>query len=147
MFKVGDYVKIKNTSLEGIIASIHKDRCKIRINNKIMNTTINNIEFSNHTPSNIQSTKISIMKNSSEGFVPEIMLRHQHLDEAIENLDRFLYKAVLNKVTYVKIIHGKSGGTIRKGVIEYLKNSDIIDSFRLGYSHEGSYGVTIAKIK
>ena len=89
-------------------------------------------------------TSISFTLNKSSNFDTELMLRHQTKDEALDNLDKFIYQALVNKVSIIKIVHGKHGGILRNAVHEYLKESKYVSSFRLGYPHEGSYGVTIA---
>ena len=47
----------------------------------------------------------------------------------------------------IKIIHGRNGGVLRKAVHEYLKHNKNVESYRLGNYYEGSYGVTIIKLK
>ena len=57
------------------------------------------------------------------------------------------YKAIKNNVKDIKIIHGKNGGILRKAVHDYLKHNKHVETFRLGNYYEGSYGVTIIKLK
>lgn len=151
MFDKNSFVKIKGTNVYGIVISKNNNKCIIKVKDKTVTSNIDNLELVDkeevYKKTDIPSPSINITLNSDKEFIPEIMLRHQTLSEAIDNLDRFIDKAILNKASYIKIIHGKNGGTLRKGVINYLENSEFIESFRLGYAHEGSYGVTIAKLK
>ena len=75
------------------------------------------------------------------------MLRHQTVEEALDNLDKFIDNAICNNVKIVKIIHGKQGGKLRHAVHDYLENSPYVKEHRLGGYYEGSYGVTIAFLK
>lgn len=75
------------------------------------------------------------------------MIRHQTVDEALSNLDKFIDNAICNNVKIVKIIHGKNGGILRREVHKYLENSPYVKGHRLGGYYEGSYGVTIAFLR
>lgn len=75
------------------------------------------------------------------------MIRHQTVDEALENLEKFIDNAICNNVKIVKIIHGKNGGILRREVHKFLDNSPYVKEHRLGGYYEGSYGVTIAFLK
>ena len=94
-----------------------------------------------------ETNSISITTNTPKKIEPEIMLRHLTKLEALENLDRFIDKALASGLVRVKIIHGKNGGIIRNAVHEYLDNHPYISSYNFGDYHEGGFGVTIAYIK
>jgi DNA mismatch repair protein MutS2 len=163
MFELGDVVKIKSSNLIGVICRkkrtnnnyeyivlINNNKLKIseerleKFNNNNNNNNNNNTN-NYRTFSKKQHITYDIFENTN--FNNEIMLRHQNVNEALETLEKFIDSAICNNVCVIKIIHGKHGGVLRKVVHEYLKNSEYISEYRLGYHHEGSYGVTIAKIK
>ena len=75
------------------------------------------------------------------------MIRHQTVIEAIENVDRFISSAIINKEKRIRIIHGRHGGILRDAVHEYLKNSPYVDTYKLADEYEGSIGVTIVYLK
>ena len=97
-------------------------------------------------PTNI-SKDIKVNVQLSSPPIDEIMIRHQTVEEALSNLDKFIDNAICNNVKIVKIIHGKNGGILRKEVHKYLENSPYVKEHRLGGYYEGSYGVTIAFLK
>lgn len=149
MFNLGDNVKVNNSSKIGkIIKVLDNNKYLVLLNDK-------NLIVNNHmlTPCNSQSNNICQVKINIENkdklktFTPEIMLRHQVLEEALFNLEQFIDDAFNNNVQTVRIIHGKNGGILRKAVHEFLKSNNKILSFRLGNYFEGSYGVTIATLK
>jgi dsDNA-specific endonuclease/ATPase MutS2 len=47
----------------------------------------------------------------------------------------------------VRIIHGKGTGTLRTTVHALLQRSPLVQSFRLGDEHSGSWGATIASLR
>ena len=86
-------------------------------------------------------------KDTKDNYVPEVMLRHLTKDEAIVKLDKFISDSICAKEKYVKIIHGKNGGVLKKEVWDYLRNSPFVKDFRLGGYFGGQFGVTIVNLK
>lgn len=145
MYSIGDYVKIKNQNIEGYITKINAQNIVIISKDKYVKSNINNIEKCNNTPSNTRSIKVNLKLSSPP--LDEIMIRHQTVEEALENLEKFIDNAICNNVKIVKIIHGKNGGILRHEVHKFLNNCPYVKEHRLGGYYEGSYGVTIAFLK
>ncbi len=152
MFKINDYVKVKNTNITGKIDRISKisgttnyriisGTNKLTVKEELLEPSKENLQSKN-----TNSYSVSLNDYSKENL-DEIMIRHQLKEEAISNLDKFIDKAVCAKKDKVKIIHGKHGGILREAVCEYLKTNPNVSSFKLGDYYEGSYGVTIAYLK
>lgn len=154
MFNINDIVKINGTNTSGKITRIKKTSTSILYTVNINNSNIiveeNQIKLDNKKQNENydNNNKVTITYNlDTEGFTNEIMLRHQTVEVALENLDKFISQAICNKEKRVKIIHGRHGGILRNAVHDYLKNSPYIESFKLGDYYEGSIGVTIAYLK
>ncbi len=145
MFYLGEYVKIKGTNIEGYIKNISNKNVSILYNDKLVKSSIDNIEKSNNIPNKETNFKVNV--NISSPPIDEIMIRHLTVDEALLSLDKFIDNAICNNVKIVKIIHGKNGGILRKAVHKYLNESPYVKEHRLGGYYEGSYGVTIAFLK
>jgi DNA mismatch repair protein MutS2 len=77
----------------------------------------------------------------------EMDMRGQRVDEGLDALDRYLEKAYLAGLPFVRIIHGKGTGRLRDSVRDALRNSPFIDRFESGGDKEGGEGVTVAHIK
>lgn len=145
MYTIGDYVKVTNSNITGKIVNISKQYITILANDKIVKLKKEQIEKIKE-PTNI-SKDIKVNVKLSSPAIDEIMIRHQTVEEALSNLDKFIDNAICNNVKIVKIIHGKNGGILRKEVHKYLENSPYVKEHRLGGYYEGSYGVTIAFLK
>ena len=52
-----------------------------------------------------------------------------------------------NKIFTVRIIHGKGRGFLLKGVIEILKKSPLVESFKDAPMESGGWGATIVELK
>lgn len=145
MYTIGNYVKVTNSNITGKIVNISKQYITILANDKIVKLKKEQIEKIKE-PTNI-SKDIKVNVQLSSPPIDEIMIRHQTVEEALSNLDKFIDNAICNNVKIVKIIHGKNGGILRKEVHKYLENSPYVKEHRLGGYYEGSYGVTIAFLK
>ena len=145
MYTIGEYVKVTNSNITGKIVNISKQYITILANDKIVKLKKEQIEKIKE-PTNI-SKDIKVNVQLSSPAIDEIMIRHQTVEEALSNLDKFIDNAICNNVKIVKIIHGKNGGILRKEVHKYLENSPYVKEHRLGGYYEGSYGVTIAFLK
>lgn len=145
MFTIGDYVKIIDTNINGEIVNIQDQKITIVSNNKNVKTTIDKIQKLDKKIAKKPQVTVSVQTFSEPQ--DEIMVRHQTVDEAIENVEKFIDNAICNNVKIVKIIHGKKGGILRKEVHKYLENNPNVKEHRLGGYYEGSYGVTIVFLK
>jgi DNA mismatch repair protein MutS2 len=74
----------------------------------------------------------------------ELNLIGQRVDEAIDESDRFLDRALLEGKQAVRIIHGFGTGTLRKALREHLRKHPAVRSWRPGAENEGGDGATIA---
>lgn len=145
MFTIGDYVEIIDSNIKGRIEKINKQYATILYNDKFVKVDLNNIIHTKQKNNEKKDIKVSVQISSPP--IDEIMIRHQTVDEALANLDKFIDNAICNNVKIVKIIHGKNGGILRKEVHKYLDNSPYVKEHRLGGYYEGSYGITIAFLK
>ena len=149
MFKLNNIVKLKNSNIKGKIIRIHRNNTyTIELeNNSKLKVNENDIEIFKDI-NNTKHKNITVNYSfSNSTFENEIMIRHQTVIEAIENVDRFISSAIINKEKRIRIIHGRHGGILRDAVHEYLKNSPYVDTYKLADEYEGSIGVTIVYLK
>jgi DNA mismatch repair protein MutS2 len=74
----------------------------------------------------------------------ELNLIGQRVDDALDETDRFLDRALLEGKEAVRIIHGFGTGTLRKGIRDHLRRHPAVKSWRPGADNEGGDGATIA---
>ncbi|MCA9523945.1 MAG: Smr/MutS family protein, partial [Myxococcales bacterium] len=71
-------------------------------------------------------------------------LRGFSVDEAIQRIDKYLDEQLLDGRLVVYLIHGHGTGALKRAVRDYIKNGELIRTFRAGEPGEGGDGVTIA---
>jgi DNA mismatch repair protein MutS2 len=76
----------------------------------------------------------------------ELRLRRLTIDEALWQLDQYLYDAFMAGLSSVRIVHGKGTGKLRHAVHDSLAKHPLVKSYRLGDYGEGDYGVTIVEL-
>jgi DNA mismatch repair protein MutS2 len=77
----------------------------------------------------------------------ELDIRGYRVDEGLDALDRYLEKAYMAGLPFVRIIHGKGTGRLRESVREVLGGNPHVERFSSGERTEGGEGVTVAHLK
>ncbi|HLF13334.1 MAG TPA: endonuclease MutS2 [Bacteroidota bacterium] len=138
----GMLVKIRGTDMAGeVIELVDAKKVVLESAGKRVIVALDSLEITRENP------LVLFKQNEFIDFsdvTNEIDLRGLYGDESIELLDQFIDKAVLLRLTRVRIIHGKGKGALRKRVNEYLSKNKNVASFQLGEWNEGGAGVTIA---
>jgi len=78
--------------------------------------------------------KHMMSKKTPVNYIPSesslsLDLRGARYDEAEKKIDKFVENAIANKISLIRIIHGKGSGAIRKCIQEYLEHSPFIKGF------------------
>ena len=84
---------------------------------------------------------------TAPGVRDEVDVRGLTVEEALEQVDRYLDAAVLAGFEQVRIIHGKGTGKLREQIRRFLQGDPRVLSYRLGTWEEGDIGVTIVELK
>lgn len=72
----------------------------------------------------------------------EVDVRGMYGDDAVREIDLFLYKAWQMGLSRVDIIHGKGTGALRQRVHQFLRDIPFVDHFAIGEWNEGGSGMT-----
>ncbi|MFB4159771.1 endonuclease MutS2 [Geomicrobium sp. JSM 1781026] len=90
---------------------------------------------------------VTRVNTSGSQVKPELDLRGERYENALQRLEKYLDEAVLAGYPRVHIIHGKGTGALRKGVKSYLAKHPSVVSTRDGGMSEGGIGNTVADLK
>ena len=77
----------------------------------------------------------------------EVDLRGKLVDEGIYELETYMDRALMNGYSEIYVIHGKGTGALRNGIMDFLKTSRYVKSFRAGGHNEGGIGCTVVTLK
>jgi len=95
-----------------------------------------------HNTEKIVKVKKDI-KSSAKG---EIIVIGKTTEEAVDEIEKGIDKALLSNLSYLYIIHGRGSGALRKGIHEFLRTNPLIKSFRIGDNNEGGQAVTVVEL-
>ena len=144
---IGDKVYIKSLNSYGKIINLNlrKSEAQILIGNiksvvklddiynKHKTTSENNIKIVRHIDNFQCDSSINVVgKNSLE---------------ALEEVQLFIDRSVVNGLDEIKIIHGVGQGILLKEIRQYLTKDKNVISYRKGKYGEGENGVTIVKLR
>jgi DNA mismatch repair protein MutS2 len=77
---------------------------------------------------------------------PELMLRGERVEDALERLATYLDEALLAGLDTVRIVHGSGTGALRRAVREALAEHPRVRAVRGGRRDEGGEGATVAEL-
>jgi DNA mismatch repair protein MutS2 len=77
----------------------------------------------------------------------EVSVRGMDRESALDEVSRFIDRAVLTGLSEVKIIHGLGTGVLARAVREALARDPRVVSHRSGNPMEGGTGVTFARLR
>ena len=142
--RVGDLVKVINTSTKGEIMEINKGTAIINSNGLTVKSPLSKLELISVNTANKQSDYKIILQDA---FDTRLDLRGKYVNEIEDLLDKFIYEGHINSVSELTIVHGKGTGSLRKAVQSILKSNKLVNNFRLGNWNEGDTGVTVIELK
>jgi DNA mismatch repair protein MutS2 len=76
----------------------------------------------------------------------QIDLRGQTADEALRALERYLDDAAMASLPWVRVIHGKGTGKLRREVRRYVGSHPLVSSYDGAPLNEGGEGATVVQL-
>jgi DNA mismatch repair protein MutS2 len=90
---------------------------------------------------------ISVTSANTDQLRMEINLIGRTVDEATEELEKYLDRAFLAGLERVRVIHGHGAGILRRGVREFLKNHPHVAGIEEAPQNEGGQGATLVELR
>jgi DNA mismatch repair protein MutS2 len=144
--KVGEKAEHRKFKITGTITSIDGKHAVLNVNGRKMTVDVKDLvprESGGAAPKK-SNTRLLTPDSLDTVVDAEINLIGQRVDEAIDESDRFLDRALLEGKQAVRIIHGFGTGALRKALREHLRKHPAVKSWRAGGENEGGDGATIA---
>lgn len=147
---LGMKVYLPSLDQEVTIISLPDKKDNVMVQSGIvkLNTHISQIEkITKKEETKEKSGSNRYIRSKAKDISPEINLIGKTVDESTKEIEKYLDDAYLAGMKTVRIVHGKGSGALRRGVQEYLKENEHVDSYRLGIYGEGDTGVTVVELK
>jgi DNA mismatch repair protein MutS2 len=142
--RVGDEAEHRKFKLVGKIVSIDGKRAQFALGGKRMEVELSDLRpKGGATPKQTPPPRPSSSSDEPE-IGAELNLVGMRVDDALEESDRFIDRALLAGHPAVRLIHGFGTGALRKAIREQLRKHRGVKSYRAGNEREGGDGATIA---
>ncbi len=149
--RLGARVLVPRLGARGVVTAMGEDEAEVQMGALRMRVRLSDLQVAAGEPAPPEETAPAEAPAAPEsGLAPspgvELDLRGQRVDEALEELDRYLDAAFLAGLPWVRIIHGRGTGRVRAAVRDALRRHPHVASWEPGGEGEGGEGVTVAKL-
>lgn len=139
--KVGDQVRLKQSSQVGIVEKIEKNTAFVSVGALSMNVKLKNLIRLGSKPKKKKQVKTHRVDRSAR--VPlELNVIGKRVAEALPIVDKYLDDCVLRNLPACRIVHGVGSGQLRSAVHDLLRKHKMVKSFELASVSEGGAGAT-----
>ncbi|MGD0345636.1 MAG: Smr/MutS family protein [Terracidiphilus sp.] len=90
---------------------------------------------------------VSVTSANTDEMRMEINLIGRTVDEATNELEKYLDRAFMAGLERVRVIHGHGAGILRRGVREFLKNHPHVAGIEEAPQNEGGQGATLVELR
>jgi len=144
--EIGDRVSIARLGQRGDVIALDDEGADVQVGSFRVRVKLDELE-------KISGAPPSRVIDDQREFTPvvespgmEVSLRGMRADDALILLEKYLDRAYLAGLPFVRIVHGKGTGTLRKLTRELLSEHPLVAEIREAETREGGEGVTIAKL-
>jgi DNA mismatch repair protein MutS2 len=142
----GDAVWVRPLNAKGSVIEINGEEAEVQVGPARTRVKRGDLEFIAATPSTELASRGYRVISSARSPGEQIEVRGCTVEDALEQIDRHLDAASLAGLPWVRIVHGKGTGTLRRAVREFLADHPLVSSYEPGARNEGGEGVTVAKL-
>jgi DNA mismatch repair protein MutS2 len=145
VIEVGDWVQLINTETMGQVLEINRGNLVLALGDlrsvvkKDRVQKISNKQAKKVVQSNSFSGRIS---DAIGSFTAELDLRGMRGENAIQEVEKYLDKSIMLGFPFIKLIHGKGDGILRKLIREYLKKYREVNRVEDEHADRGGDGIT-----
>jgi DNA mismatch repair protein MutS2 len=143
--EVGDWVQLLNSETTGQVLEINRGNLVLALGDlrsvvkKDRVQKISNKQAKKVVQSNSFSGRIS---DAIGNFTAELDLRGMRGESAIQEVEKYMDKSIMLGFPFIKLIHGKGDGILRKLVREYLKKYREVNRVEDEHADRGGDGIT-----
>jgi DNA mismatch repair protein MutS2 len=151
--RLGDPVWVHTLSAEGVVTELGRDDAEVQIGRLRLRAKLDDLTYRSRSerksgaepaprPAARSKTDPRVVdKPRSPGL--ELDLRGTRIEDALPRLEDYLDAAYMAGLPFVRIIHGKGTGALRKAVQDMVGNFPLARRWEVGRPNEGGDGVTV----
>jgi DNA mismatch repair protein MutS2 len=149
----GDRVRVHSLETSGELLSVSGDHAIVQMGSLKSRMPLRDLERTSDGGGDDESRSAGRRQELHELPKPEVNvsvetdLRGLRAVEVEERLDRYVHDAYLAGLPWVRIIHGKGTGALRKVVREVLAQHPVVERSETAKQNEGGDGATVAWLR
>jgi DNA mismatch repair protein MutS2 len=158
---VGDQVRIKSMNKIGVVQrEVEKDLFEVALGPIKMRVKRDDLSAPPSAPDagrekadplaaarKQKGVQVSVISANTDDMRMEINLIGRTVDEATEELEKYLDRAFLAGLPRVRVIHGHGAGILRRGVRDFLKGHPHVATIAEAPQNEGGQGATLVELR
>lgn len=154
--KPGEKVRVKSNGMVGEVSQISSRSITVNIGNIVSKMSPDKVEriTSNEFKSAVKETARPVITRTDSSiserklnFHPEIDVRGERVQDALDKVMRFIDDAIMLNMGSVRIIHGKGTGALREEIQKFLRTTPGVGKVSDEQVQFGGTGVTIVTLE
>ncbi|HBX24563.1 MAG TPA: endonuclease MutS2 [Desulfotomaculum sp.] len=145
----GDEVFIPRYGQQGTVLDAPDRDGNVHVQVGMIRMTINRTELRDSTSKKNKQQETGtgkLVQQKARDISTRLDLRGTRVEDALNEVEKYLDDAVLAGLPVVYLIHGKGTGALRSAVQQLLREHPRVSFYRLGEQGEGGSGITVAEL-
>jgi DNA mismatch repair protein MutS2 len=145
-YRLGETVWVVPLKAEGQIAEIGATDVEVTVGRLRVRAKFDEIERRGKDGSAVREKRREKLPERGPSPGLELDLRGARVEESLERVEEYLDAAYLAGLPFVRIIHGKGTGALRKAIRDALNGHPLVSKYQRGEESEGGDGVTVVNL-
>jgi DNA mismatch repair protein MutS2 len=152
-FRLGDIVWVSSLKSEGEITELSGYDAEVAIGRLRVRAKLDELEKRPRSERKVSRQPAGRERNERDRQVTrgpspglELDLRGAKVEDALSQVDSYIDAAYMAGLPFVRIIHGKGTGALRKAIREALHQHPLVSNYQRGDEKEGGDGVTVVTL-
>ncbi|MFP5263260.1 MAG: endonuclease MutS2 [Blastocatellia bacterium] len=148
-----DRVRIKSLNQEGTVESVSDDTYTVLVGSLRFRAKRAELQLVKAAAPQASKRAAALPRGVSASvdldkvFSSEINVIGSNVDEATDQVDKFLDEAYMAGAESVRIVHGMGKGALRRAIKELLTGHPHVDRFNQAPSNQGGAGATVVELR
>lgn len=149
--QAGDAVRVKSLGAIAEVNALDGDEADVQIGRMRMRVKLNDLErlspgaLTRSSQTEARDEVVSLPRVPTPPL--ELDLRGLTTEEGVARVRDYLDRAARAGLPFVRLIHGKGTGALRRAIRDAIRDDPAVQSFETGLEGEGGDGVTVVKLK
>ncbi len=144
--RVGDMVRLRSLGAEGELLSVEGGVAQVKLGAARMRVPVEELVLVTRATTPVASESGPRLGERPPSPGLQLDVRGMLTEDALARLERYLDNAARAGLPWVRIVHGKGTGALRRAVRRFLENHPLVMSYEIARENEGGDGATIAHL-